>query len=365
MSIARTLATPLTLTFALGIGALGSGCPSETAMPDAATSVDAVTADAPASDRDTGESAADAASDSGVVDPCAAGACGPCDTDLAIDDDDATHAARAMGVCSGLASAAWELPDGTSPPSSVSFTLGHGLLDDFGVVDPLEGTRLLALSTGTARAPTDPGWSAPTGFDKGYTHDPSAGFPLEAPACPSLPFGAAYDGVALVLALDVPAGAHGFQLRLKHHTFEFPSYVCNASDDMASVVITPAPAGAPASGHVTLDPTGNPLSVNSSFVDVCACSGGPPCATGSRTYACAAGDDELADTGFDDASQLGAATRWLELRVPATAGARVEIRISAWDSGDGLLDSTLLADGFRWLAESDAPSSTELRVAAP
>ncbi len=315
------------------------------------------------SEDDAVSPAQDAALDGGAPDPCAGGACGPCDMGLALDDGDAMHAAQAMGVCSGLVSAAWQLPDGAAPPSAVSFALGHGLLDDFGVVTPREGARLLGLSTGTARAVTDPGYADPVGFDKGYTSGAAPGFPIESPACPGVLGSGPSDGIALTLTLDVPAGANGFRLLLKHHNHEFPAFVCSASNDIAAVLVSPPPPGAPSNGDVTLDGAGNPLSVNSSFVDVCSCAGGPPCTAGGRSFACAAGRGELAGTGFDAAGDAGAATRWLEVRVPAVAGERVEVRLTVWDSGDGLLDSTLLADGFRWL--TDAPATTELRVHVP
>lgn len=349
----------LLLTLASSLGCTAEPAPATDAGPDRADAG----AGSDAGDEADGSASDAPGSDAAAVDPCAGGACDPCDTGLALDDADATDAARAMGVCSGLFSAAWELPDGTVPPRGSSFPLGHGLLDDFGALTPREGARLLGLSTGTARSASDPGWVDPAGFDKGYTSGPPAGFPVEAPACPGVVTDAPHDGVALSLTLDVPAGANGFRFLVKHHTYEFPAFLCSSFNDVAAVIVDPAPPGAAPSGDVTIDAAGNPLSVNSSFIDVCTCAGGPPCDVGGRTFACAAGASELAGTGFDGASDTGAATRWLEVRVPATAGSRVELRIALWDSGDGVLDSTLLVDGFRWL--TDAPSSAETRVLAP
>jgi hypothetical protein len=267
-----------------------------------------------------------------------------------------------MGVCSGLVSAEWQLPDGSGPPSSTSFPLGHGLLDDFGSVAPREGTRLLALSSGTARAPSDPGWATPMGFDKGYSASLLGELVIDVPAC-GMPTGsAAFDAIALALTLDVPAGANGFRFYVKHHATEFPAYVCSVSSDGAAVVVSPPPPGAAASGDVMHDAMGNPLSSASSFLDVCGCTGGP-CIGAGRTYACSAGRAELAGTGFDETSDAGGATRWLEVRVPAAAGTRVEVQISVWDGGDGVLDSTTLVDGFRWI--TDAPATVQTGPASP
>lgn len=334
-----------------------SGCPSDPMpTPDAGEARDAPGADDAGSNDDAGP-----AGDAGV-DPCAEGRCGPCDDGLALDDDDPTRAARAMGVCSGLASAEWQLPDGSGPPSSAAFPLGHGLLDDFGTVTPREGTRLLALSSGTARAPSDPGWSTPTGFDKGYSASLPAELVVESPACAGTIPGSAVDAITLALTLDVPAGANGFRFYVKHHAYEFPAYVCTMSSDAAAVVVSPAPPGAASNGDVVQDATGNPLSSASSFLEVCGCGGGA-CNVGGRTYACGAGRGELAGTGFDAADDAGAATRWLEVRVPAAAGSRIEIRISVWDASDPLFDSTTLVDGFRWI--TDAPAEVETAPVAP
>lgn len=337
------------------------GCSTPAASGDAGT--DAATTDGggadagPPLDASSGADAGlDAGADAGPPDPCGGGACDPCDDALAIDDTDATSAAHAMGVCSGLVSAAWTMPDGSAPSAS-SFALGHGLLGGFGALTPREGTRMVAISTGTARGPTDPGFQSPVGLDKGYASTAPAGFPRDTAACGVPTSTSSFDGISLDLTLDVPAGANGFRFLVKYHSSEFPTYVCSAYDDQAVVLVSPAPSGA-VSGDVTIDATGTPLSVNSSFVDVCTCAGGPPCSPGGRTYACSLGAGELSGTGFDPSTS--AATPWLEVRVPATAGSRVTVRIALWDSGDGLLDSTALVDGFRWI--TDAPASAGTRV---
>lgn len=357
------------ISLLVSILALAGCSPSDPPEPDGGPSpadtgpeldgggTDAAPPDAPAP-TDAGAPDAPMLPDAGV-DPCAGGACDPCDTGLAIDAADPMDAARALGACSGVVAAAWELPSGSPPPTgSASFALGHGLLDGFGTaVTPREGARLLALSNGAARDRSDPGYVA--NLDKGYMHALPAGFPREAPRCGGVtPSSNAHDGIALHLTLDVPPGANGFRLLLKHHTHEWPSYACSPYTDEAAVLVSPAPAGA-IDGNVALDGEGNPLSVNSNLIDVCACAGGPPCIAGGLTYACSAGAGELAGTGFDGGP--GAATQWLELRVPAAAGARIEVRLVLWDSGDGILDGTTLFDGFRWI--TDAPADATLTAA--
>src|SRR5262249_32680180 len=109
-----------------------------------------------------------------------------CDDNLAIADLDPINAAKAIEICTsftdpkkwGLKSATWTLPDG-SPTSALipapfmslqdaldNYDLGHGILPSFGPnVKVQAGKRMLALSSGTARRPIDPGYIDVKGFD--------------------------------------------------------------------------------------------------------------------------------------------------------------------------------------------------------
>ncbi len=87
-----------------------------------------------------------------------------------------------------------------APPSTelASFHLGHGNLTGFGTnVKVQAGQRLLALSSGTARNPTDPGYQDVAGFNKNYTGNHPQGFPKESPACPGVTTGVPHDATAL------------------------------------------------------------------------------------------------------------------------------------------------------------------------
>lgn len=358
----------------LGLGSLALlvACSTPTTAPtDAASAVDALATDAPALDApadDAGGDAAatpdaaapDAASPDAGVDPCAGGACDPCDDGLAVDDTNPRNAAYALGACSGLVAARWALPDGSAVPTGASFDIGHGILPAFGPnVAPREGVQILALSSGAARTPALVGYQAPDGYDRNYTCNAPAGFPFESPSCPGVIMASPHDGTALEMTLDVPAGANGFRILLKHYTTEWPAFVCSTYNDLAALIVQPAPPGSQ-NGDVAIDSTGNALSVNLDAIDVCDCPS-PPCTAGGRTFTCSRGALELAGTGFDATSQGAAATPWLEVRVPAAAGSRITLRLAVWDSGDGVLDTTVLADGFRWIA--DAPAQSEMRIA--
>jgi hypothetical protein len=296
-----------------------------------------------------------------IADPAA-----PCDQDLALDDPDPYAGAAALGLCKrargdddwGILEARYTLIDG-SEPDSPSFDLGHGLLPSLGRrMRPFEGESFLALSSGTARPPGHSEFVSPAGFDKAYISEPPFGFPKESPSCDDVVTGLTRDDIALELVMRAPPEARSLAFQFTFFTFEWPVYVCSEFNDFMVALLEPFPPGQP-DGNISFDQLGNPVSVNNALVRVCSCADDPPCQAPPEeprvSYDCELGDDELEGTGFE----LHAATSWLVTRAPVTPGEIVKLRIGVFDSGDGLLDSTTLVDGFRWLANPIELPETE------
>lgn len=288
-----------------------------------------------------------------------------CDAALAIDEEDPLIAAQAVELCKmssgpsdwGVVSAAWTLPDGSPPPSSylINFHLGHGLLDGFGPnVNTRKGDRLLALSSGTARQPSDPGYQDVGGFNKSYTSSHPQGFPKESPACPGSITGQPHDATGLEVTLRAPSNAYGFSFDFNFYTYEWPDFVCSTFNDFFVALLSPFPMGQ-TDGNVSFDSQGNPVSVNNAFLDVCGCFGNPPnpCQAGGKTFTCPLGNVELIGTGFgfDTGFQDHGATSWLRTNAPIEPGSEISIRFAVYDSGDGALDSTTLIDNWQWIAK--------------
>lgn len=278
---------------------------------------------------------------------CDGGSCQACDTALTINSDDPLDAARAMGLCADVISARWAYPDGSAPDVTANFQLGHGNLTGFGPnVLPRQGAQLLSLSSGTARAPSDPDYQTPSGFSKGYSTAHPVGFPKESPACPGTTTGTPYDGIGLELELQVPDWAEGLSFDFTFYTYEWPGWICSTYNDFFIASLDPIPPGQ-TDGNISFDSAGNPISVNNALLSVCGCAGGPPCSAGGKTFDCPGGTAELQSTGFEN----NAATGWLSTTAPVEPGTVVTLRLSVYDSGDGVLDSTTLIDNFRWLPE--------------
>ncbi len=279
-----------------------------------------------------------------------------CDAAFKIDDADPIHAANAIEICQvatgkkwGITTASYVKMDGAAFPGG-NAALGHGLLAKFGPVIPKKGQRMLALSSGAARAAGDPGYQNPSGFDKGYTNGNPPGFPIESPSCPGVKTGVEHDSVALKLGLKVPTNAKSFTFKFKFYTWEYPGYICSQYNDFFAVLMAPPPADVNQTNkNITFDSQKNPVSVNNAFLEVCS-----PGKYGGKTFTCPAGTGDLAGTGFEG----HAATAWLQTTANVTPGGTITLTFGAFDSGDGVLDSTGLVDDFRWSATPGTGTGT-------
>lgn len=293
-----------------------------------------------------------------------------CDANLKIDSVDGYDGAKAMDLCRkttsnamgktrtwGVTSAKYLLPD-SNMANSPNFDLGHGLLKKFGA-DPMKpknskpqlGGAMLAVSSGTARDPMDPGYKPVSGFDKQYTSGSPPPYPKDSPACPNVVTGTPHDGVALELKIRVPTNANSFSFQSAFFSYEWPGFICSQYNDSFVVMMTPQPAKLK-DKNIVFDQDGNPVSVNNSLMQVCGCANGPPCMAGGKTFKCQQGDAMLTATGFgkDSEGTDHGGTGWLTTTVPVDTlrGKEITLLISIWDSGDGVLDSSALVDNFKW-----------------
>ena len=278
-----------------------------------------------------------------------------CDQGLTITGTSAFDGAKALGLCKkatdgkmwGVVEATWVRPDG-SPQTDA---LGHGILPSFGVNAAQTGGAVLAISSGTARGPSDPGYKNVSGYDKSYTSGTPAGYPKEAPACGGGGigggiggFGGAHDGAALRVKIRVPSNAKSFKYQQNFFTYEFPDFICSRFNDFFVTIMDPKPANLP-DGNIAFDQDGNPISVNNSLLQVC-----KPQPAGGKNFNCPLGDSTLSGTGFEG----HAATGWLTTTAPVDTvrGKEITLTWAIWDQGDGILDSTSLIDDFQWSVDA-------------
>ena len=306
-----------------------------------------------------------------------------CDAGLALDGAGA-DLARALGLCRtlvagargwGVTDARLHLADGAGSPAATQ----HGLPTAFGQTLPREGAAMLALSTGAARAPGQPGYSA---FQDGTVVGTEAPAPAgwlaanggsipTAPGCPPAASTVARDSIAAQVTVRVPTNARSFTVRVNQFSSEFPEWVCSAYADVGLVLLSSQHAELPANpadGNVAAHGAGVPLgsglaALDAGYFGQCR-NGATGCGTGAtpRTLSTCAGTGELAGTGFELAAagcepgdSVGGATGWLRASGNVVPGETITLRFVLFDVGDGLFDSVLLADGFEWSTEPVTP----------
>jgi len=273
-----------------------------------------------------------------------------CDAGLAIDGA-APDAARALGLCASVTSAA---PSGlvratyTRANGAAAALLSQsGILPSFGAnLVPQDGSALFALSSGRARASADPGacgGPSCTGLGVGVT---PVGWPWS-DSCRTGVTTTIVDDAALELVLRVPSNAGGFEVDYAFLAHDYPGTLCSAFNDTFAITVAPPTPDLPANTNVAFDASGEPITPNSAFMDACS--------------TCALGASSLVGTGFETSG----GTHWLRTTVPVVAGTTIVVRFVIADSGDANQDSTVVLDRFRWRPVTLPTTLLTERVAAP
>jgi hypothetical protein len=306
----------------------------------------------------------------------------PCDANLALDDLDPKTGARAIDLCRfvaagqpgwGVIDAKYTRADGT--PRGPTYSIG--LVTQFGTDPtnlPHKGARMLGLSSGAARNPSDPGYNSVGGFEKS---DACSSFQPEGlppnyqnvpePAqCAGTSGNEAYDSVGLRLKVKTPTNAKSFSFSLPFYTYEFPHYHCSSFNDLYATLLSPKLSNLP-DANISFDSMGGVISVNAAgFLAAC-----DPQTTSSGTYfPCPLGYGPLLGTGFDeqttgvDPGSRGSASRgWLQMSTPIeNPGSEIELFFVTWDAGDCVLDSTTVIDDFQWSTNSTSVATQPIAM---
>lgn len=311
-----------------------------------------------------------------------------CDSDLEPDSTDPEDAARALGLCRfeaqrfrrwGVTEAKFSSLD---PTVELESERQVWLPTRFGTLEPRQGERFLVLSTGVARdvnsdeytESCDTFRSRPLGGTWSSWAQPPEGYPKDSSECKGNPPSSdapAYNSVSLTLKVRAPTNASGFSFDSIFFTYEYPYYVCHQYNDFFAVFVDPKPRGLD-DNNVLFDENGDPIGVNTGLLQVCRRERGVP-----RDIECELGPALLAETGYDEGESTcvsdvndehkdrgGASTGWLRTVVPVRGGRLHDIRFLLWDSGDPLLDSTVVIDNFQWTFESEPPPTTTRPITA-
>ncbi len=311
----------------------------------------------------------------GQVDEAAAA---PCDT-LALGSS-AADFAKAIGICPLPPNQAF--PSGVDLVKSAEFMSAPGayapaqaraIRTGFGSQGtPRQGSKMALISTGDAKDTNDDPFYTP---QPGQDFQVSTPHPLYSPPRCATPDTVpdANDMTELRLQIRVPQNANSLSFQFNFFSAEYPEFVCTefndrfiailSSNGIAAAQLPNGGAGACISGaatptcNVSFDQTGQPISINNTFFDVC-----EPASGDGWSNPCTKPTSLLDKTGYDAADPfctgenymgdaqclVGGSTGWLTTKAPVVPNEIITLRFIILDEGDGILDSAALIDNFQW-----------------
>jgi hypothetical protein len=317
-----------------------------------------------------------------------------CDQGIPSNTTNGMDFARAIDICQtttdtdpkwGVITSQLTLADGTGVPDSE----GHAVRPRFGMgVVPQGGVSLAIISSGGAAAKNDtnPGYHDWGGYSHTGTNSSpipadflaaNGGMLPNAPGCPAPLNAEANDPVMITLRVRVPTNAKSFKLSTNFFSAEFPEYTCSNFNDFFVVLLDSTYAGDPPNppdknlafyqpaGTTTKVPVGVNLGAGNTGLFTQCVNGNTGCSGMPGSINTCTGVSHLAGTGFDDPSPgscdtnslEGGATGWLVTSGNVTPGEIITLRIAVWDTGDHILDSLAVVDGFQWSTEVAQPGT--------
>ncbi len=338
-----------------------------------------------------------------------------CDFGLVSNSPTAMDYAKAMGLCRTTTETPATPADRTWGVISAELMHANGtplttpdaksIRPRFGQIPPREGTSMVVMSSGKAAdaQQMQPGPNQGPGVNPSedfgsivnilsctqpdcisdwlMTPNPPLKLANELPVAPSCGSGSlsadeAQDSVMVKLRIRAPTNARSFSLNAFFFSSEYPEFVCtNFNDQVVVLVKTPGgnttPVNPPDKNLLTYLngnqswPVGINLAGGTSLFRVCETkTANLSCWDNDvNLQSCGQGPSLLNGTGFEAPSGFGqcvngGGTDWLTTVGNVRPGEIVELRFVIWDVGDGILDSLVLFDNFKWDANPRTPGTS-------
>ncbi len=234
--------------------------------------------------------------------------------------------------------------------SMMSF-FSDGIADD-DIDDPGPSPPLYRTGDGTDLGNT---YTNPYPFSAAENTNPCGTGTAETASSPAV-----HDYTELRLKLKAPRNAAGFSFMFNFFSEEYPYYVCQGFNDHFLALLTSKKY--PSTTQIAFDSSGHPIDVNNSFFTDCtsmtaALTAGFP--GGSYTHTCTGALSLLNGTSYEipyccsgltngNANYGSGATDWLTTTAPISPGETFTLSFIIFDEKDGILDSAINIDSFRW-----------------
>lgn len=274
-----------------------------------------------------------------------------CDVTVGTDASNAEQLAAAMNVCEKdkfLLEAKFVEEKTRVDQRSIRTSLGP--------IVPRAGKSFLMLSNGVAAAPGEMGFKAPgTGTGIG-TKSPRPAPYADNPKCPKATDTNVNDLADIQLKLKAPTNAKSFKISFRFLSGEYPQFYCSSFNDAFAAVVRSSRYVGKNGKNVAYDSNGEFLGVNVAFWSICKNS--------DKYMGCKTDPATMNGSGYGATDTGGphGATEWVTTTVPVTPGESFTLRLAIWDESDGILDSSILIDDFRWEIE---PTDQETTVVDP
>jgi len=172
-----------------------------------------------------------------------------------------------------------------------------------------------------------------------------------------------HDLEQLIITVQVPGNAQGFSFDHQLLSAEYPEYVCSEFKDTFYVLVEGEPQlDSGARTNVAWDLVGSELTINSGTMQQAPAWTVDITGTGYEAadtfVACNQTPTPTCTPPNPCPPYIGSTTGWLRTRVPATGGAIVTLTFSIHDEGDGIIDTAVVIDNFRWLGTPVTDAST-------
>ncbi len=254
--------------------------------------------------------------------------------------------ASAMDICYGLVG-----------ESSGGAPVQYNMLTGYGsAIAPQAGCYLFGLHTGVMHE--DPAqYGADTGSVTSEWDFTGQGVNCGSP--PPQGYDTKYNLTWLSLTLEVPPNTYSFLIDFMFVSSEYEEWVCTDYNDTFEMYLESTaldPASYPdrdgdtiPEGNISFDGNGKPITVNSNFfiVDDCATMWNIEGFSG-QGFGVVPGVSQIPCYGAYGSTNDAGATGWLTTTAPVTPGETITLKFSIWDEGDGIYDSVVFIDNFRW-----------------
>jgi hypothetical protein len=174
---------------------------------------------------------------------------------------------------------------------------------------------------------------------------------------------AVHDYTELRMTIKAPVNAGSFVFDFAFFSEEYPVYVCQGYNDTFLAIQTSQQF--PAGSQIAFDANGHRINVNNLFFEDCNsctnCVTGPTGQTIVFTHTCANPISTLNGTGYEkllanstnptsqcNESKGSGGTDWLKTTSPVQPGETFTLSWIVFDEFDGILDSSVILDHFRW-----------------